>query len=183
MVHSELDAFEIVFRHLRIHPIELGGSFPTVRFDAQNGQSGVKPGLAKIPHALVEVEITRQDQPGHRRLQGRQGDRHHDIAAIDRRHQNRPRLERVQHVRHGARKQGNFLYPTGLNFTLVQHLRTEVPGDVDGATGRQLGILRNGPNQMKTSALEQAALRREGVTQTGERQLLRVRHMIDDAVR
>ena len=144
MVHSKLDALEIVFRHFGIHPVEMGRGFPTVCFDAQNGQSGVKSRLAKIPHALVEVETTRQDQPGHRRFQRRQSDRHHDITAIDRCDQNRPRLKRVQHVGHGARKEGNFLCTAGLNLAFVQHFRAKVPSDVDCAAGRQVGIERNG---------------------------------------
>ncbi len=181
VIHPELNAFDIVLRHLRIHLMEVGGRFPAVRFDSDHGQASFQAGCTEIPDALIQVKPSREHQPGDGSLQGRQGNGHDHVAAINWRHQNRPCLESMEHVGNGARQHRNFLHPASLNFALVQHLTAQVTGDIDSATGRQFRILRDGSDKMETAALQQSAFRRERVSKSSQRQLLRVRHMIDDA--
>ena len=140
VVHPELDAFEIVFRHFGVHPVEVGRCLPAVGLHAQDGQTRFEPRLAKIPHWLVHFEFTCENQPGDRRFQRCEGDCHQNIAAIDRSDQNGPRLERVQHVGHRAREQGDFFGPAGLDLTFVQHPGAQVASDIDGPAGCKLGI-------------------------------------------
>ena len=153
--------------------MEVGGRFPAVGFDSDHGQASFQPGCTEVPDALIQVKPSREHQPGDGSLQGRQGNGHDHVAAINGRHQNRPRLESMEHVWDGTRQHRNFLHPAGLNFALVQHLAAEVTGDVDCATGREVRILRDGSDEMEASALQQPALRRERVSKSSQRQLLR----------